>query len=193
MRAAICSGLVVALAACLPACSKAPTQPTQPVQRATDVSGSWVVTLSASPSCRANVPEVAWEREFDVSIIQQDTYLSITRTSPTFFESCAPGNRPITAPGRIVGQTLSFVIGGDSGGSDYSDPCLFDRLSPTEWLGISGFVEGTVAGASVLGALDTGRGGAFDLYESLPTATRPAGPPRVICNGQEHSLTLRRR
>lgn len=193
MRAAICSGLVVAVAACLPACSKAPTQPTQPVQRATDVSGSWVVTLSASPSCRANVPEVAWEREFDVSIIQQDTYLSITRTSPTFFESCALGNRPITAPGKILGQTLSFVIGGDSGGSDYSDPCLFDRLSPTEWLGISGFVEGTVAGASVLGALDTGRGGAFDLYESLPTATRPAGPPRVICNGQEHSLTLRRR
>ena len=187
------SMIVVAVAACLPACSSTPTQPTQQVEQATDVSGSWVVTLSASPSCRANVPEVAWEREFDVSIIQQDTYLSITRTSPTFFESCAPGNRPITTPGRIFGQTLSFVIGGDTNGSPYSFPCLFDRLSPTEWLGITGFVEGTVTGTTFLGALDTNRGGAFDLYESLPTATRPAGPPIVICNGQEHAMTLRRR
>jgi hypothetical protein len=193
MRAAICSSLVVALAACLPACSRTPTQPTEPVQQATDVSGSWVVTLSASPSCRANVPEVAWEREFDVSIIQQDTNLYITRTSPTFFESCAPGNRPVTAPGRIVGQTLSFVIGGDTNGSPYSFPCLFDRLSPTEWLGITGFVEGTVTGNTFRGALDTDRGGALDLYESLPTATRPAGAPIVICNGQEHAMTLRRR
>ena len=77
-----------------------------------DVSGSWIVTLSASPGCRANVPEVAWEREFDVSIIQQDTHLSITRTSPTLVEVCSPGNRPVTEQGRIFGQTLSFGIVG---------------------------------------------------------------------------------
>jgi hypothetical protein len=165
-----------------------------PVGAPADVSGSWVATLSASPSCRADAPEVAWEREFDVSITQQGTRLSITRTSPTFFESCMVGNKPATEQGRIFGQTLSFVIVGDTYGSDYSFPCLFDRLSPTEWLGISGFVQGTVAGAVIRGTLDTAQGGAFDVYPSLSTATAPYGsPPTAICHAKDHSMTLRRR
>jgi hypothetical protein len=165
-----------------------------PLVRPTDVSGSWVATLSASPSCRADTPEAAWDREFDVSITQQGTRLSITRTSPTFYESCSPGNRPVTESGRIFGQMLSFVITGDTYGSDYSSPCLFDRLSPTEWLGISGFVQGTVTGSVIRGTLDTTQGGAFDLYQSLATASVPYGsPPTAICHAKDHSITLRRR
>lgn len=165
-----------------------------PLVTPTDLSGSWVVTLSASPSCRAMLPEIGWEREFDVSIAQQGTRLSITRTSPTFYESCTPSHRPVTENGRIFGQTFSFVIVGDTYGDDYSSPCLFDRLSPTEWLGISGFVQGTVAGPTIRGTLDTAQGGAFDLYQSLPTATDPYGSaPRSICHATDHTMTLRRR
>src|SRR5262249_44560094 len=51
----------------------------KPLVMPTDVSGSWVVTLSASPSCRASLPEVAWEREFDATVVQQGTHVSITR------------------------------------------------------------------------------------------------------------------
>jgi hypothetical protein len=164
-----------------------------PLVSPTDISGSWVVTLSASPSCRANTPEVAWQREFDVSISQQGTRLSLTRTSPTFYESCTIGHSPGTEEGRIFGQTLSSLISGDTYGSDYSYPCLFDRLSPTEWLGISGFVQGTVAGSVIRGTLDTTQGGAFDLYESPSTATAPVGPPKAICHAKDHSMTLRRK
>jgi hypothetical protein len=164
-----------------------------PLVTPTDLSGSWVVMLSASPGCRANTPEVAWEREFDVSITQQGTRLSITRTSPTFYESCTIGHSPATEDGRIFGQTLSFVITGDTYGSDYSYPCLFDRLSPTEWLGISGFVSGAVTGSVIRGTLDTSQGGAFDLYESSSTATAPGSPPKAICHAKDHSMTLRRR
>ncbi len=164
-----------------------------PLVPSTDVSGSWVATLSASPSCRANMPEAGWQREFGVNITQQGTRVSITRTSPTFYESCSSGNRAVTSNGRIFGQTLSFVIVGDSDEGDYSLPCLFDRLSPTEWLGVSGVVQGTVTGSSIRGTLDTTQGGAFDLYESLPTATGPYGsPPKAICHAKDHSLILRR-
>jgi hypothetical protein len=164
-----------------------------PLVTPTDVSGSWVVTLSASPSCRAMLPEIGWEREFDVSITQQGTRLSFTRTSPTFYESCTIGHSPGTEEGRIFGQTLSSLITGDTYGSDYSYPCLFDRLSATEWLGISGFVQGAVAGSVIRGTLDTTQGGAFDLYESPSTATAPVGPPKAICHAKDHSMTLRRK
>jgi hypothetical protein len=88
---------------------------------------------------------------------------------------------------------LSFVITGDTYGSDYSYPCLFDRLSPTEWLGISGFVQGAVTGSAIRGTLDTTQGGALDLYESPSTAAAPVGRPTAICHARDHSLTLRRR
>jgi hypothetical protein len=164
----------------------------KPVLSPTDVSGSWVATLSEAPGCRANAPQAAWERQFDLDITQQNTHLSITRTSPTFLESCTR-NRPATEQGRIFGQTLSFLIVGDTYGSDYSWPCLFDRLSPTEWLGISGSVQATVNGSTIRGTMDTGQGGAFDLYESTPAATSPSGPPTAICHAPDHIITIRRR
>ena len=164
-----------------------------PLVPPTDISGSWVATVSASSSCRANTPEAGWEREFNVNIVQQGTQVSITRTSPTFYESCSVGNRAVTENGRTFGQTLSFVIVGDTYGSDYSFPCLFDRLSPTEWLGISGAVEGTVSGNTIRGTMDSTQG-AFDVYESLSTSTTPNGNSlKAICHAADHALALRRR
>jgi hypothetical protein len=165
----------------------------KPLEGPADVAGSWAATLSASPSCRGSLPEVAWQRQFDLDITQQATRLSITRTSPTFSEICSVGHRPVTEQGRIFGQTFSFVVVGDTYGSDYSFPCLFDRLSSTEWLGISGLVQGTVTGSTIGGTMDTTQGGAFDLYESLPAATGPSGSPKAICHASDHGMTLRRR
>lgn len=91
-------------------------------------------------------------------IHQQGTQVSITRTSPTLHESCSVGNRAITESGRIFGQTLSFVIVGDT-------------------------IRGTMNSTQ----------GAFDVYESLPTATAPSGSPKAICHAADHTLTLRRR
>jgi len=164
-----------------------------PLVPSTDISGSWVATLSASPSCRANTPEAGWEREFNVNITQQGTRVSITRTSPTFYEGCSAGNKAVTEDGRIFGQTLSFVIVGDTDWGNYAYPCLFDRLSPTEWLGISAGVEGTVAGDTIRATMTTIHG-AFDVYESPPTAAVPSGNSvKAICHAADHTLTLRRR
>lgn len=158
----------------------------EPLVPTADVSGSWAVTLSASPSCRATLPETAWLREFDATISQQGTHASITRGSPTFYESC----RAPTEVGRIFGQTLSFLITGDTAAEEYNYPCLFDRLSPTQAIGIAGLVKGTVIGNVIQATFDT-TNGAFDLYES---ATTPfVGPPKVICHASDHSMILRRR
>jgi hypothetical protein len=184
---------IVTLVALFSGCATRET-PTQPEPTQQDVSGPWVATLPASPGCRANVPDVAWERTFDLNITQRGTLLSITRRSATFFESCAGGRRPPTDHGSVLGQTLSFVIAGDTYGDDYSFPCLFDRLSPTQWLGISGQVQGTVNGSTIRGTLDTTNGGAFDLYQSQPTATEPYGSsPKAFCHALDHSITFRRR
>jgi len=159
----------------------------------TDVSGSWAAVLSAAPACRANTPGAAWEREFNLDINQQGTRLSITRVSQSFWESCTVAHGTATEQGRIFGRALSFVIVGDTYGNDYSYPCLFDRLSPTQWLGLSGLVEGTVTGSIVHGTMNTAQG-AFDLYETAPTATEPYGTaPKSICHAPDHTLVLRRR
>jgi hypothetical protein len=161
----------------------------EPLVSPADISGAWSVTLSASPSCRAMLPQEAWQRQFDVTINQQDTHLSITRTSPTFFEACSLP----TDLGRIFGQTLSFSIVGDTAEDNFVYPCLFDRLNPTQWLGIAGPVTGTVTASGIQATLDTTRG-AFDSYESASTATSPFGsPPKTVCHANDHSIVFRRR
>ena len=110
--------------------------------------------------------------------------------SPTLFESCAVGNKPATEEGRIFGQALAFLVVGDTAEANYNYPCLFDRLSPTQALGIAGVVRGTNMGSVIQATLDT-TGGAFDYYES---ATTPfAGPPKRICHANDHSMVFRRR
>jgi hypothetical protein len=150
-----------------------------------DISGAWNVTLSAVPSCRAILPEEAWQREFTVTIIQQDTHVSITRASPRFFEACSAP----TELGRIFGQALSFLIIGDTAEAGYNYPCLFDRLSPTQAVGIAGPVRGTVTGSVIQATLDS-TVGAFDLYESSTNLF--GAPPKMICHASDHTMVFRR-
>jgi len=164
-----------------------------PLVPSTDISGSWVARLSASPACRAKTPEAGWEREFNVDITQQGTRVTIARTSPTFREVCAVDDSPFKEDGRIFGETLSFGITGDTYHGDHSYPCLFDRLSPTEWLGISGAVEATVSGDTIRGAMDSTHG-AFDVYKTQISSDPPSGNfLTAICHAADHVLTLRRR
>jgi hypothetical protein len=199
MRTGICVGIVAVVVAFLLACSKTPTQPTRPdlvdfdlrpLVSPADLSGSWILTLSTASSCRANLPEVAHAREFDARITQQGTHFYVTLTSPTIYDFNAPS---YDGDGTIFGQALSFLIPGDTNYGDWSSPDIFDRLSPTQWLGISGFVQGTVTGSEIRATLDTTMGGTFDYWESLPTATVPGGPPQAVCHAKDNDMLLRRK
>jgi len=162
----------------------------KPLVATTDLSGSWILTLSASSSCRANLPEVGRSREFDARITQQGTHFYVTLASPTIYDFNAPS---YDGDGRIFGQALSFLIPGDTGYDDWSYPEVFDRLSPTQWLGISGFAQGTVTGSEIRATLDTTMGGAFDYWESLPTDPFPAGRSQAVCHAKDNSMVFRRR
>jgi hypothetical protein len=92
--------------------------------------------------------------------------------------------------GRIFGQALSFVLPGDTYyGYDLSvGPDLLERLSPTQWLGITGLVKGTVTGSDIHAVMD----GRFEYSETAATATRAASSV-TACQGKDSGIVLRRR
>jgi hypothetical protein len=157
----------------------------KPLVTPTDISGSWILTLRASPTCRPNLPEVAWDRQFDAGITQQGTQFHITLTSPTTDDNGGPQARL----GRIFGPALSFLIEGNEDEGTYIYPDLVDRLSPTQWLAIIGTVQATVTGSEIRATLD----GNLDYYESLSTATTFAVPPKALCRAKDHGMVFRRR
>lgn len=159
----------------------------KPLSAPTDVSGSWRLTMSASNSCRAALPEAAWQREFDATISQEGTHFRITLASPTLYDITRS-----SFEGRVFGQTISFIVVGDTCYGDWSDPDLFDALSPTEWLGITGSVQGTAAGSEIRATLDSTMCGAFDVWQS-GTGGRPAGPPQAVCHAKDSMMVLRRK
>jgi hypothetical protein len=164
----------------------------RPLVTPADVSGSWAVTLSASPSCRGTLPEPARERAFTAVITQQGTTFHISLSSPTSYAavpfcSITPG-QPTEASGRILGAALSFVILGEEAALDGSFvvPCMVDSLTPTESLGIYGTVSGTVSGSEIHGSLD----GHVDYYSP---AQPVGGKPQTQCSAPDHAMVFRRR
>ena len=155
----------------------------KPLVTPIDVSGAWTVTLSASPSCRGSLPEVARDRAFEATITQQSSSLRIVLTSATSNCRCSSSN-----PGRILGPAFSFTINAqtpDFAPPTFLVPCLVDSLTPTESLGIYGTVSGTVTGSQIQATLD----GSLDYYRSA----EPVGVPPTQCSAHDHVMTFRRR
>jgi hypothetical protein len=160
----------------------------RPLDTPTDVSGSWILTLSASPTCRANLPEVARERVFETAITQQGTHFQMTPpTSPTTVGSITP------LIGRIFGQTLSFWFDDDTTHLHCDNwQTLLERVSTTQWLAIShnGGMQGTVTGSTISATLSD----SLCYWETLPTAIAPPdGDPTATCDATDHSVVLRRK
>ena len=153
------------------------TQITAPI----DLSGAWTLTLSASPECRATLPEVARERQYEAVITQEHSDVVVTLSGPTIEVLAGPAG----GPGRVIDQTLSFGIMGDTGYGDWVYPSFGDRLSATESLGVTGDVHGTVAGSEIRATMD-----GYIEYWKIPS---PIGKPAVVCKATDHEVVLRRR
>ena len=163
-----------------------------PLVTPTDLSGSWAVTVSASSSCRAMLPEIGWEREFDVSIAQQGTRLSITRTSPTFYESCTPSHRPVIENGEYSAR--------------YSHSSLLETRTATRQLPL--FVRSPeshrvawhkwIRAGNGRRAHDPRHAGhgtrrRIRLYGRSRRPPTRRSAPRSIVHATDHTMTLRRR
>jgi hypothetical protein len=153
------------------------------------VSGLWTLSISASPSCRDRLPEVARDRQYDASINQQSARIDMTLFGPTIETWSGKVGVPKGVfdeiPGTIIGDMLSFTIVGDTDYGDFSSVDFLDHLSPTQSLGITASARGTVTGSEIRTLMNG------DI-EYWPSST-PAGRPAVVCRANDHVAVLRRR
>jgi hypothetical protein len=153
-----------------------------PIDRPTDISGFWTMTLAPSPSCREGLPEIARGRAYQVEFIQEGIGLKVKTSSPTLQVYNPDENK-----GTILGSHLRFTFFGDTDYGDWSSTDLIDHLSPTETLGFDGTVNGTVRGSEI-GA--TMNGDLVYMNASLPATT--LWGPTWYCRATDHVVTLRR-
>jgi hypothetical protein len=153
-----------------------------------DLSGVWILTVSASPSCAAALPEVARARSYDATLMQVGVRVTVVLASPTI----AVLSQPVGGTGTFIDRTLSFVIIGDTGpivdpGITWNYPDFIDRLSDGDAVAVMGFVDGVVNGTEIRGSMK----GEFEYWSGLKDAN-PQGPPSAICRADNHNIIFRR-
>jgi len=121
-----------------------------PVETPSDVSGTWTMTLTPSPSCRAGLPEIAQNRTYEVQLIQQGTTFQWRMSSPTLENRDASSSFGNT----VLGSRVRLEFPGDTDEGEFTSPSLRDRLSPNETFGFTGSAEGTVTGSEIRAALN---------------------------------------
>lgn len=141
-----------------------------------DISGTWRLTVSASPACSSTLPEAIRQREFTVGIAQSGNRITLTPSSPTLVRKNA-------IEGRIYSDYVSVTLWFEDYYVDYG---LFDRVTPTDWVGIRGSLQGTVK----MPAIDGTFSGAFDYYQTNSGALFP-GRLTATC-AADPSYVLRR-
>jgi hypothetical protein len=122
-----------------------------------DVSGTWHLTVSASPECRDKLPEAIREREFSVTIVQTGSRITFTPSSPTLVRKNA-------IEGHVYSDVFSVTLWYDDYYLDYG---VLERVSPTDWVGIRGSLQGTSTTSAIAGVFT----GAFDYYVTNASAT----------------------
>ena len=81
-------------------------------------------------------------------ITQRGARVTINLRSPTISALGGPAGE-FEVPGTLEGDTLSFVIAGDTNYGDFSSVDFSDQLSPTQSLGIAASAQGTVTRAEI--------------------------------------------
>jgi hypothetical protein len=146
-----------------------------PLAASVNLAGSWRLAITAPPDCSGKLPEDVRQREFNVSITQAESHITLRPSSPTI----ASGG---SIEGRIFRDTLSASLWYDDYYLAYG---LLDRPGPADWVGIRGTIEGSSTASSVEGAFS----GAFDYYHTTPEAKGPGGVPVVCLGNSTFSLT----
>jgi len=148
----------------------------EPKEAPADVSGTWTMTLTPSPSCPPGLPDIARGRTYQIQFVQQGTGLKLAITSPTLKVFNAGEDS-----GTVFGSQVQFTFIGDTDYGDWSSTDLIDQLSPTQSLGFDGTVRGTAGGSELRGSLS----GDIVYWEV------PSYAPQWYCRATDHVVTLR--
>jgi hypothetical protein len=124
---------------------------------------------------------------FEVVITQQTAQVRILLTGPSIETIELPHNQ-FESWGFLTDERLTFVLVGDTGFDTWSYPYLFQRVSATQRIGISGGVERANASRSEIRGTMSGDIEWFD--SSIPPG--PEGRPAGVCRATDHSVVLRR-
>jgi len=143
------------------------------------IDGDWTMTLSASPSCREKLPDIARERHYLVHFIQHGSVFDYSIDSPTLAISGTANQH-----GRLIGTSINFIFGGDTDYGSWASTYLHDHLSNTETLDFWGGVAGIVADSVINATM----GGDLGYWNGPFTFSGPA----VVCRAADHVVTLRR-
>ena len=131
-----------------------------------NITGEWKLTVSTSSACSNSWPAALRRREVPVTITQSETRFSVKFTGQTMMSS-------YPSEGRIAGSLFSLTLYADYYYYYYGLSGFIERISPTEWLRVTGTFRSTDASASLIaGNLE----GTFDyIISSSANATYPTG------------------
>lgn len=154
---------------------------------AADVSGNWKFSVSASQSCRGNLPADAGDRQYDVTVAQETGHLTLRLTHPQIVNGVGGMKTgAYVVSGLIVGDALSFRLEQTDTDYDWAIPDLIEQLDTFRWVGVNGNATGTLSHGEVAGTM-------FGAFEYWTTPLPANEQPNAGCLAIDHSWTLVRR
>jgi len=139
-----------------------------------DLSGSWHVTFSASPSCR--LPDDVTTRTY-AAAVQQNYARLLIRLSDAQFEA---GRNWIV--GRVSGDNAALWLNTDPDGlCEYEGACFAEQIAGGRTFTLNGSATGSLNG----GVLST-------VFAGAVTVSGASGTPGSTCTAADHRLTFTR-
>jgi hypothetical protein len=150
-----------------------------------EVSGTYSLTVSADPACRAALPEEARARTYTAIVQQTGPHLRVTLEGSTFYTGEGGGLRN-TFAGAIDRTGITFLLDPVQGYYyRFPVPAVLEVLSPEMYFQISGSARTTIAPGSLSGTLSGG-----------VEIVRPTTPSRfetiAYCASDRHQFVLTR-
>lgn len=153
------------------------------------VAGTYTLTITAAPECRANLPEAARERTYTAVITQSGAALTVTINSgkKVTYGAFDPTN---TFSGAVEPDRLVFSVKDYSGPNplQFYSPSILEELSPTS-LTVYGSVTATANDNGYAGTLD----GAFETLSLRGYWDYGDDYQRIAsCRSERHQFVLTR-
>lgn len=164
------------------------------------VSGTYTMTITAASECRSKLSEAARTRTYTAVVTQDGARVETTLTGANFFSADGHTYNKFTGAvelERVLFVLRNLVIGDPLGDTDpdhtgFSD--LFEQLTPSTFLAVSGMADTTVSAAGLAGALNNGAG--WPKAEIATVERIGAGPLdwriTASCRSTGHQFVLSR-
>ncbi len=156
-----------------------------PANPPANIAGTYRLTIDASASCGARLPEAARSRTYTATIEQDGANLSVSLSGAEFIEADGHSVGDHFS-GRILGRQATFYLARFRYDSYYGTFIygVVEKLNE-QYLAIDGDAETSVTASTISGAL----AGDIDVYNGNPAE---GGIRTITCADDNHRLTFSR-